>query len=177
MTFTLRPQALGGPAGYVLVRGVSMEPGYHTADLVIVRPQPAYEVGDIVAYRVPEGDVGAGVMVIHRIVGGSASEGFVMQGDNNASPDDWRPRPGDVVGSAWFSLPGAGALLQWLHSPLVLASMAAGIAAAVIAAPGEGTCRGLRRRERSWARRTGRRDGSRSLTSGRSYEGSIRYTG
>jgi signal peptidase I len=141
--FTLRPQALGGPAGYVSVRGVSMEPRYHSGDLVLVLPAPAYQIGDIVAYRVPAGEIGAGIVVIHRIVGGSPSAGFVMRGDSNPDPDDWHPRTGAIVGKAWIVLPRAGAVLEWLHDPLVLASLAAGIAAATILAPrkqpGEGS--------------------------------------
>jgi len=132
---TFRPQSLGGPAGYVLVRGVSMEPMYHTGDLVLVRAESSYRVGDVVAYRVPDDDIGAGMILIHRIIGGSASEGFVLQGDNNTTPDEWHPRGGDVVGKAWIVLPRAGGALAWLRDPLVLASLAAGLGAAMVLGP------------------------------------------
>ncbi len=39
------PAKLGGAAGYVLVNGISMEPRFHTGDLVIVRQADRYQVG------------------------------------------------------------------------------------------------------------------------------------
>src|SRR3954447_9111211 len=80
--FVLRPQSLGGPAGYVLVSGHSMLPRYHTGDLVLVERRHSYHVGQVIAYRVPKGDAMAGAQVIHRIIGGDARRGFVVQGDN-----------------------------------------------------------------------------------------------
>src|SRR3972149_4373118 len=62
--FAFRPGFLGGPAGYVIVAGKSMEPALYTGDLVITRKQPEYRPGDTVAFRVEGG------IVIHRIVGG-----------------------------------------------------------------------------------------------------------
>ncbi len=52
----LRPESLGGRAGYVLVSGQSMEPRYHTGDLVLVHRHASYRVGQVIAYRVPKGD-------------------------------------------------------------------------------------------------------------------------
>ena len=49
----LRPESLGGRAAYVLVSGQSMEPRYHTGDLVLVQRHAGYHVGQVIAYRVP----------------------------------------------------------------------------------------------------------------------------
>jgi signal peptidase I len=125
----LRPQALGGPAAYILVAGQSMEPTIHPGSLVILFRRPQYAIGDVVAYRVPPGDPGAGLRIIHRIVGGSASAGFVMRGDNTPSSDLWRPKPEAILGSAQVVIPGAMPVLLFARSPIVAASVAAGLAA------------------------------------------------
>jgi signal peptidase len=121
----LRPQSLGGPAAYVLVSGKSMLPRYHTGDLVLVEHRSSYHVGEVIAYRVPKGDPMAGAQVIHRIVGGDARHGFVVQGDNRTAPDVWRPKPGDIVGTKVLRIPDAIVVLQYLRSPLTLALLAA----------------------------------------------------
>ena len=108
----LRPQSLGGPVVYVIVRGSSMFPTYESGDLVIVAAAATYQPGDVVAYRVPAGDIGEGHLVIHRIAGGDASSGFILEGDNNDAPDPWMPRGSDIVGSARLTLPAIGNFLQ-----------------------------------------------------------------
>lgn len=120
----LRPPFLGGKTSYVIVSGTSMEPSVNAGDLVVVRRQGGYRVGDVVAYRVPIEGSFRGAKILHRIVGGSTGAGFVVRGDNRSSADLWRPRPGDIVGQAWLRLPGAGRLLLRLRSPLALALLA-----------------------------------------------------
>ena len=121
----LRPQTLGGNAGYVLVSGQSMEPRYHTGDLVLVLKHRSYHPGELIAYRVPKGDPMAGAQVIHRIVGGDAKHGFVVRGDNRTAPDVWRPRPRDIIGAKALRLPNAIVVLRYLRSPLFLGILAA----------------------------------------------------
>jgi signal peptidase I len=126
----LRPQALGGPAGFALVNGTSMNPRYHTGDIVIVHRQSHYRIGEIVAYIVPKGTAGAGAQVIHRLIGGNEQSGFVVQGDNRTAPDIWHPTRSQIVGAAWVHIPKAGVIIELLHTPLFLASLAAAIAVA-----------------------------------------------
>jgi signal peptidase len=123
--FVLRPVSLGGPAGYVLVSGTSMNPVYHTGDLVLVEHHGEYHVGDIVAYHVPKGDPMAGSQVIHRLVGGNAKTGWIVQGDNRSAADVWRPHDADIVGAAAVHIPNAVVVLQWLRSPVLMALLAA----------------------------------------------------
>jgi len=133
----LRPDFLAGPASYVIVSGDSMEPTLHDGDLAITRSQGGYAIGDIVAFHVPEGEPGEGAIVIHRIVGGSPDEGFVMQGDNKEGPDSWQPKENLIVGKMWFRLPGAGRWLAVLRAPAVMAAGAAGVAVFLVLSGGE----------------------------------------
>ena len=120
----LGPQFLGGPIAYVLVSGESMEPTLIHNDFVIARRQDTYENGDVVVYRIPEGETGAGGLVIHRIIGGSAEDGYILQGDNRTTPDLWRPRATDVAGRLLVTIPKAGRLIAYLRSPLLVAAFA-----------------------------------------------------
>jgi signal peptidase I len=124
-TVALRPASLGGPAGYVLVSGESMWPHYHTGDLVLVEHRSSYHVGEVIAYHVPKGDPMAGAQVIHRIIGGDAVHGFLVQGDNRTAADVWRPKPADIVGAKAVQIPHAVVVLQFLRSPILLGLLAA----------------------------------------------------
>jgi signal peptidase I len=123
----LRPQWMGGPALYLLVRGDSMLPSYQNGDLVVVMAQADYGVGDAVGYRVPAGEVGAGRIVVHRIVGQDGQD-FVMRGDNNPSDDPTRPTRADIAGRVTLAVPSVGRFIALLLQPVV----AGGLAAAVV---------------------------------------------
>jgi signal peptidase I len=133
----LRPQSLGGKAGYVLVSGKSMLPRYHTGDLVLVERQSSYHVGQLIAYRVPKGDPMAGAQVIHRIIGGDAKHGFIVKGDNRTAPDVWHPKPGDIVGAKELRIPNAVLILQFLRSPIFLGLLAACFVFVRVLLPGD----------------------------------------
>jgi signal peptidase len=119
------PQRLGGRAGWVMVSGTSMLPRLHTGDLVLVERRSSYHVGEVVAYRVPKGQVGAGYIVIHRIIGGNGRTGWKLQGDNRTAPDLWYPTDHDVIGSKLLRIPHAWFFLRLLHMPLMLGLFAA----------------------------------------------------
>lgn len=146
--FTLRPQALGGPAMFVAVRGSSMLPTYEHGDLVVVESAAAYKVGEVVAYRVPAGEAASGRVVIHRIVGGDATTGFTLQGDNNTAPDPWHPRQADMVGIATFRMSNAGRLLVLVQQPAILAGLASAIVVTVLLARPAGPASRTRRMRR-----------------------------
>lgn len=143
----LRPQILGGPVAYVIVSGESMEPTFANGDLVLAKKKSSYRVGDVVAYRVPKGDPGAGALVIHRLVGGSARVGYLTKGDNREGRDLWRPRPSDILGSVYFRAPRAGLALAFMRTPLGLALLA-GLATFLVVYAGGGENRPSRARLR-----------------------------
>lgn len=126
----LAPHEIGGRATYVLVHGVSMEPMLHTGDLAIAWSQPQYQVGDLVVYPVLDGG-----RVIHRIVDGSESAGWITQGDNNSWRDPWVVRNEDIMGRYQMGMAGAGEIPVWLRSrPLAFGALA-GLVTLLLYAP------------------------------------------
>jgi signal peptidase len=134
----LRPVSLGGSASYATVSGKSMEPRLHTGDLVIAHAQSSYAVGEVVLFRIPAGQPGEGSLIVHRIIGGDATSGFIVQGDNKDAPDPWRPKGSDIIGRSWLELPGSGNALLTLRRPIVLASVLGGLAALLVLTSGSG---------------------------------------
>lgn len=131
-----RPQVLDGTASYVGVSGISMTPTMHSGDLAILEKQSSYHVGEVIAYRIPAGESGAGHNVIHRIVGGNGVTGFVTKGDHNSYKDFyWHPKTADVIGKVWFHVPRLAGLLTRLHSPLTLAVVVGVVTFGILAWP------------------------------------------
>jgi signal peptidase I len=136
--FTLRPQWLGGPAMYVVVRGDSMLPTYQNGDLLVIMSAAVYSPGVTAAYRVPPGELGEGHIVVHRVAGVAGGH-FTMKGDNNPEPDPATPAQTDMVGAVALHVPGAGAFIATVLSPTVAGGLAAALVvmygAARISAP------------------------------------------
>lgn len=141
----LVPRQLGGLTSYVTVDGNSMEPTISKGDLVALRHQDGYAVGDIVAYR---SDM-AGALVLHRIVGRDGDR-FVLQGDNNDFLDRYQPTNGDVLGRQVLRFPGASSVTDALGSLtyLVLATSVA-VVLVVLAAFSSNNHERRRRRRRT----------------------------
>jgi len=133
---TLRPTSLGGPATYIVVRGDSMLPDYHSGDLVVLRAGSTYGPGDVVGYRVPDGEIGEGHVVLHRIVAGDGAGGFTVEGDNNPAPDPWQPRNRDVAGKLWVLVPGLGRLVALAHQPAIAGALAVSLLVMLVLARG-----------------------------------------
>ena len=129
--YLIWPSSLGGCTTLTIVSGHSMEPTYYTGDLVVARCGPV-EKGDVIVYHPP--DVG-GARVIHRIVGGDATHGWVVQGDNNTFLDPWTPTQDNILGSAKLHLAGVGKFASILISPLTWISLLV-VALAIVIWPG-----------------------------------------
>jgi signal peptidase len=129
------PQSLGGQVAYVRVDGHSMDPTFHIGDLAVVRRQSSYRIGDPVAYRIPKGEFGAGALVIHRLVGGNGTTGYVTKGDNKTVNDEWHPKTGDIVGRVRYDIPGFGTKLATLTRPMYLGGLVAALTVLMMLLP------------------------------------------
>ncbi|RLT42369.1 MAG: signal peptidase I [Chloroflexi bacterium] len=139
----LAPTQFGGQATYVIINGNSMEPGLHAGDLVVLRQADSFAIGDIVTYRHP--DVGT---VIHRIIA-QRGDRYIFQGDNNAWVDSYEPTQSELIGKYWVFMPGAGAVLENLRNPWLMALFAAVIGIAIVTPVSAGQIHRVRQRRRS----------------------------
>ena len=105
------PSQWGGRTTFIIVKGNSMLPDFHTGDLVVARSSDGLEIGDVVVYAVPDGP-GAGRLVIHRLIGIDADGTLVIQGDNRDQPDQFAVTSDDIVGVARVHLPRVGLLVR-----------------------------------------------------------------
>jgi len=116
--FYFAPARVGGATTYVVTDGISMEPRFHSGDLALVRSQSRYAVGEIVAYHSKEFHT----IVLHRIIGRRGAH-YLFKGDNNNFVDFEHPTASQLIGSLWLHVPGAGAQLHSLRSPLLIATL------------------------------------------------------
>jgi signal peptidase I len=91
-----------------------MEPTFHTGDLVVTRNAGDYKVGDVIVYTVSEGQR-EGLRVIHRVTDVAPDGTMTTLGDNNATVDSWKVRPGDVSGRQWLFVPGGQRFLTLMR--------------------------------------------------------------
>ena len=115
------PAQFGGRFAVTIVAGNSMEPTYMLGDAVVTWKEPA-GVGDVVLFRVPEGEFGEGNLVIHRVVGHDGS-GWVTKGDNSYGRDTWTISDNDILGVAKFDLPHSGRVLAITRSWVFIAGL------------------------------------------------------
>jgi len=92
----------------VVVTG-SMEPAIRPGDMVIVREQDVYDIGDIVLYK-------ANSYITHRIVG-KTEDGYITQGDAN-NTDDGEIQREQLVGKIILTIPKIGHVFSFLKTPL-----------------------------------------------------------
>ncbi len=147
--FYVWPTFLLGQATYVVVSGTSMQPLYRTGDLVVLRERERYARGQIIAYHA------AGGVVIHRIVGGNSTDGFITRGDNRTTDDPWRPKSQNVLGSPWLHMPWVGGWVVAARNHVPPGSAIGGVAGLLVFsmfAPAMTSTR-RRRRRRRWGPR------------------------
>jgi len=114
----LAPPQLGGRTTYVIADGTSMLPHYHAGDLVVLRKESSYTVGEVAAYHNHQ----LGVVVMHRIVAIKGGR-YSFKGDNNNFVDSSQPTESQIVGTELVHVPGAGRLLLTLRDPAIAAGL------------------------------------------------------
>ena len=106
--------------GYELlsVQSDSMRPVINTGDAVLAdQSQRIPQPGDIVSYASPKDPT---VILTHRVVSFDGQKGiFIAQGDNTSAPDPAAPVR-NIVGTVRYSVPWAGAMLDFFRSPVGL---------------------------------------------------------
>lgn len=110
------PRQLGGSTSYVITYGISMLPHFHAGDLVLLREEPSYHVGEVAGYHNQQ----LGVVVMHRIIAIHNGH-YEFKGDNNSFVDSYQPIKSQIVGAEWVHLSGVGHYLSDLRSPAVAA--------------------------------------------------------
>ncbi|MBI3968296.1 MAG: signal peptidase I [Chloroflexi bacterium] len=113
---------LGRPLLLAAVPTGSMMPVIAPGDLVVVLPSwlaASPRVGDIVVFQTSD----EREWIVHRVVQGGATEGFVTKGDANPQPDSQRVFPRHIgalvpqIGESTLRIPGLG-LLRVASGPL-----------------------------------------------------------
>lgn len=115
--YSWNAQRLGGDSmpmpfgiGASIVLSGSMEPELEVDDLIIVKQQDEYFVGDMVVFQ------SHGVLIVHRIIA-MDGETVITQGDANNTADD-PIQLEDIKGSVICTIPSAGVALNFLRSPV-----------------------------------------------------------
>lgn len=106
------------PFGFGLaeVMSDSMYPTIKTGDVVMIVPQDEYEVNDIVAYKENS------MIVTHRIIEDNGDGTFTTKGDYEGNSVDTLPlRREYIIGEVVKIIPGIGAIVNIIQSPIVIA--------------------------------------------------------
>ena len=94
-----------GYSAQTIISG-SMVPTLDVYDVIIVKREDNYQLGDIITFYVPDENNNM-VCFTHRIV--SVGEGFYLtQGDANQEWDDWTVYRQNVVGAVQYKIPKIG---------------------------------------------------------------------
>ena len=113
-----------------VVATTSMQGTINQGSLVVSQNWRKPTLGEIAIYHEKDLSGQYAEYVVHRVVAGSAKDGYVFQGDNNESADPQRVPASDVVGVVDFWIPGVSVLAN----PLVLLAIASIIGLSIFGA-------------------------------------------
>ena len=94
----------------------SMEPSIHAGDMVIIKDQSEYAVGDVITYMVDGGTSSVTHQIISSYVEGGVTY-FITKGTNNNAEDPNPVALSQVAGKVVLVIPGLGIFLEWLKTP------------------------------------------------------------
>lgn len=114
--FCFAPTQMGGYDSFAVTDGISMLPHFHAGDLVVLRKESSYHVGQVAGYH--NGQLG--VVVMHRIVAIRGDQ-YVFKGDNNSFVDSFEPTKAQIVGAEWIHLSGVGRYMSDVRRPVFAA--------------------------------------------------------
>ncbi len=130
LVFSLIP--MKGNVQVKIVSSGSMEPAIHTGSLVMILPQSAYEVGDVITFGE---DTRTKVPTTHRIVDARVESGvmvFQTKGDANEDPDVREVGEGEVIGKVVLAIPYLGYIIDFAKQPIGFFLLIVTPAAAII---------------------------------------------
>lgn len=93
----------------------SMEPDISAGDVVLVTPDAAVEIGDVIVFPDP---VQPDRDILHRVIDIDTQGLLATKGDANDLDDPWQIRPSEVIGKQSFSIPKIGLLVQTASTDL-----------------------------------------------------------
>ena len=116
LAFTLISFSVLSFSGSIKARVVltgSMVPTINPGDIILTTPPSTVtpKIGSIVAYVGRRFDGTAVGVFSHRIIGGDATNGFIVKGDHNPTPDTQHPKIPDITGVVIFVIPLIGRFL------------------------------------------------------------------
>lgn len=100
--------------GYAVTVSGSMEPAIAIGDIVWIKEQPTYEVGDIIVFV--DKDSPNKSLVTHRIID-VKEDGYVTKGDNNNTADSGLVEPHYIKGEVTYLIHYFGATLLFIQKP------------------------------------------------------------
>lgn len=105
----------------------SMAPSINPGDAIVTITDAVREpaIGDVVVYTAKRFDGTSVAPFAHRIIGGDATNGWVLRGDANPAADIQKPTAQDISGVVVATIPQAG---KFISPQLIMALLIAGFA-------------------------------------------------
>lgn len=82
---------------YLVIKSGSMYPTFDVGDIIIIKKENRYEVGDIITYNYYDK-----YLITHRIIDLDDDNNFITKGDNNNSEDEECVTIDNIVGKTIF---------------------------------------------------------------------------